>query len=345
VAKRSLRRVRPLVLAGALAVGLIAVPHLASAAPGGGAKAAPTVASVEKQLGQLALKNAQLVEKYNQARIVAAHRKAQAAVATKAAAKARAALASADAELSRTLTVQYESSGMSGAGALLSSSSGEAYLDQLDTLNMLSAHTAQVVQQMAMSKRSADRAVADARRLLAAAQADVRQVQATKTQVQKQIAKYKRTLNLLTAAQRSRYLHAANPAVSNSVLIKLSSNPGGSAKGRIAVQFALAQVGKPYVWGAAGPGSYDCSGLTMASWAHAGVQLPHSAAEQYNYGTHVPLSDLRPGDLIFMYSPIGHVTIYIGGGMMVSAPQSGEDVMVIPVSSFGGQIVGATHIA
>jgi cell wall-associated NlpC family hydrolase len=109
------------------------------------------------------------------------------------------------------------------------------------------------------------------------------------------------------------------------------------------VRFALAQVGKPYVWGAAGPNSYDCSGLTMASWAAAGVSLPHSSALQYGYGEHVSLSDLQPGDLIFMYNPIGHVTIYIGHGMMVSAPQTGQDVMVVPVSEFASDIVGATR--
>jgi cell wall-associated NlpC family hydrolase len=82
----------------------------------------------------------------------------------------------------------------------------------------------------------------------------------------------------------------------------------------------------------------------MASWAHAGVSLPHSAADQYNYGTHVPLSELVPGDLIFFYQPIGHVTIYIGNGMMVSAPTEGQNVSVVPLSAFNGQITGATRL-
>ena len=106
-----------------------------------------------------------------------------------------------------------------------------------------------------------------------------------------------------------------------------------SAQAQTAVNFALAQVGKPYVWGAAGPSSYDCSGLTMAAYRAAGISLPHSAADQYNYGHHVSDSDLQPGDLMFFYQPIGHVTIYIGNGLMVSAPQTGEDVKVIPADS------------
>jgi cell wall-associated NlpC family hydrolase len=345
VASRSLRRVRPLVLAAALAAGTAVAAHPAFATPDNNKPAAaPTIASVQKRLGQLALKNSQLVERYNQARILATKRAAQAAAASKVAARAHQAYEAASAELSRTLTAQYEGGAMSAAGALLSSSSGEAYLDRLDTLDMLSTHTAQVVKQMARVKAEADHSSAVATSLLGQARTLVRQVQSTKVLVQKQIDKYEATLGMLTAASRAQYLHASNPAVSPSTVLKFTSNLAGSSRAQIAVKFAIAQVGKPYVFGAAGPDSYDCSGLTMAAWARAGVSLPHSAADQYNYGTHVPLSALSPGDLIFMYSPIGHVTIYIGHGLMVSAPQSGEDVTIIPVSTFDGSIVGATHL-
>ncbi len=100
----------------------------------------------------------------------------------------------------------------------------------------------------------------------------------------------------------------------------------GPAAAQTAVNFALAQVGKPYVYAGSGPNVYDCSGLTMASWAAAGIKLPHNAAAQFAYGTHVApdVADLQPGDLIFMYHPIGHVTIYIGNGLMVSAPATGR---------------------
>jgi cell wall-associated NlpC family hydrolase len=118
----------------------------------------------------------------------------------------------------------------------------------------------------------------------------------------------------------------------------------GTAAAQKAVEFALAQVGKPYVFGAAGPGSYDCSGLTMAAWQAGGVSLPHSAADQYNYGHHVSRDALQPGDLIFFYQPIGHVTIYIGQGMMVSAPTEGQNVSVVPLSSFDSDYVGATRL-
>jgi cell wall-associated NlpC family hydrolase len=82
----------------------------------------------------------------------------------------------------------------------------------------------------------------------------------------------------------------------------------------------------------------------MAAWASAGVSLPHSAAGQYDYGRHVSFANLQPGDLLFFYQPIGHVTIYIGDGLMVSAPETGENVSVVPANEFGSNFVGATRL-
>lgn len=122
---------------------------------------------------------------------------------------------------------------------------------------------------------------------------------------------------------------------------------------RTAVTFALAQLGKPYVFDAAGPNAYDCSGLTMAAWAAAGVTLPHNAAAQWHEGT--PVADpslLSPGDLILIpgadgtWNPPypGHVGMYIGGGYVIEAPQTGDVVKIVPLSTFG-PIIGMRHIA
>ena len=103
-----------------------------------------------------------------------------------------------------------------------------------------------------------------------------------------------------------------------------------------AVDTALAQQGKPYVWAAAGPGSYDCSGLTQFAYRAAGIPLPHSSRMQSTIGAPVARGDLRPGDLIFFYSPVGHVGIYIGGGKMVHAPTSGDVVRIANVDTMPG---------
>ncbi|KJK40906.1 glycoside hydrolase [Streptomyces variegatus] len=99
-----------------------------------------------------------------------------------------------------------------------------------------------------------------------------------------------------------------------------------ATKAEKALAFARAQIGKPYVWGAVGPGSYDCSGLTQAAWKAAGVTLPRTTYDQVNAGTTVPLSQAQPGDLVFFYDDVTHVGVYIGNGMMIHAPKPGTYV-------------------
>jgi cell wall-associated NlpC family hydrolase len=92
------------------------------------------------------------------------------------------------------------------------------------------------------------------------------------------------------------------------------------------VEEARRELGKPYQYGGSGPGSFDCSGLTAWAWGHAGHPLPHSAAAQYDVTTHIPISALQPGDLVFFGSPPHHVGIYVGGGQMINALHSGTNV-------------------
>jgi cell wall-associated NlpC family hydrolase len=108
------------------------------------------------------------------------------------------------------------------------------------------------------------------------------------------------------------------------------------------VAFAIAQLGKPYAWGAAGPGSYDCSGLTMMAWLAAGVSLPHYTAAQYAATAHVPIANLQPGDLVFFGTDLHHVGLYAGGGMMIDAPYTGtvvryDSIFWPDLQPFGGR--------
>jgi cell wall-associated NlpC family hydrolase len=115
--------------------------------------------------------------------------------------------------------------------------------------------------------------------------------------------------------------------------------PASNPAAKTAVEAALSQLGKPYVWGAAGPDSFDCSGLTMWAWAKAGVTLSHFSAAQYAETQRVETKDLQPGDLVFYYHPIEHVAMYIGNGQMVEAPHTGAFVRAVPLRT--GDFSGA----
>jgi cell wall-associated NlpC family hydrolase len=256
--------------------------------------------------------------------------------------RARARLDRASYSFTQMIQAQYESGQLGSAGALLDSRSGGNAVSRLNTLDLLSNHAADVVAMVDHARQIAAEKNQQAQAALAAATEQRDAVASRRAEVTREIDKYKRMLGMLTAQQRAEYLHRADPSISMARARQLPA--ATSAAARKAVNFALAQVGKPYVFGAAGPSSYDCSGLTMAAWARAGVSLPHSAADQYNYGTHVPEYALQPGDLLFFYQPIGHVTIYIGDGLMVSAPTEGEDVQVVPLSYFQSDYSGATRL-
>jgi cell wall-associated NlpC family hydrolase len=355
---RSSKHVSLGIAAAALGIATLLAPaaHGAPSTPASPSTGAPpttSLASVQKQLAEVTLKNSQVVEAYDQAQVAVGAKLAAARTAAASAVRAAASYARAQQVLSATIAAQYEAGAFSATGALLSSDSGQSYLNSINTISTLSTHTAQVVQSAVQAKAVADKARTSATQALAAAVAARDAVNKQRLVVQAEVAKLKSLVASLTAAQRAAYNKATNPAVAPSAVTARLQNPApptqypappASSRAGIAVRFALAQVGKPYVWGASGPNAYDCSGLTMASWRAAGVSLPHSSREQYGYGTHVSVSQLQPGDLVFMYNPISHVTIYIGGGMLVSAPQSGQDVSVVPLSSFMNVYAGATRV-
>jgi cell wall-associated NlpC family hydrolase len=140
----------------------------------------------------------------------------------------------------------------------------------------------------------------------------------------------------LAAAQAAAQAQALAASSSSSGSPGSSFGPpppvGSGASGAVAA--AESRVGDPYVWGAAGPDSFDCSGLVMWSYAQVGVSLPHFSGAQYADTTHIPMSDLEPGDLVFPADPGEHVAMYVGNGMIVQAPYTGADVQVVPLSSF-----------
>jgi cell wall-associated NlpC family hydrolase len=151
-------------------------------------------------------------------------------------------------------------------------------------------------------------------------------------------------------AQRARASRDANRAEPPADRDNSSGDNGGdnavanvpvTGRGAAAVRFAYDQIGKPYSWGQDGMGSFDCSGLTSRAWGSAGVSLSHSSRAQFGEGRRVSRSEIEPGDLVFFGSPIHHVGIYVGGGQMINAPQTGDQVGVR--AAFRGDYVGAVR--
>jgi cell wall-associated NlpC family hydrolase len=341
VAIRLARCIRPLWVLVLVAV-LAALTQPSATAKPGGHDRPRTIVGLQKRLGRLALRNTELVERFNQARVLVRHRQHQAQAAEHVADLARAQLHRATVSFTAMIQAQYEFGPFGAAGALLSSRSGGNAVVRLNTLDLLSDHAADVVARVDSARRVAAEKSRAAQEALASATEQRDAVAKRRAFITREVEKYKRLLGLLTLRQRAEYVHRADPAVSAARVRNLPRGP--SAAARKAVNFALEQVGKPYIFGAAGPGAYDCSGLTMAAWASARVHLPHSAEDQYNHGRHVRESHLEPGDLLFFYRPIEHVTIYVGDGLMVSAPTVGQNVQVVPLAKFQSDYSGATRL-
>ncbi|GAP53409.1 C40 family peptidase [Streptomyces azureus] len=201
--------------------------------------------------------------------------------------------------------------------------------ESLETLNETQG-------ELKTAKATVQRKLADARELLSKLTAEEKaRLAAIERAKQQEAARKAAELARQQAAQQQAQEDAAqqqesgSSSSSGSASSSSSTAPADSSyatKAEKALAFARAQIGKPYVWGAVGPGSYDCSGLTQAAWKAAGVTLPRTTYDQVNAGTTVSLADARPGDLVFFYDDITHVGIYIGNGMMIHAPKPGTYV-------------------
>ncbi|HET7349835.1 MAG TPA: NlpC/P60 family protein, partial [Marmoricola sp.] len=184
-------------------------------------------------------------------------------------------------------------------------------------------HTNAVVSEVAAAQDAAEQAQAAADEAAAVATAGLEQLEAQQAEVQKQVAAYQADFARLSAAEQAVVVTAvAGRAIQPPRNLPM---PGGAAG--VAIETALAQVGDRYQHAATGPDAFDCSGLTSYAYAAAGVSLPHSSSAQMGSGTPVSIDALQPGDLVFYYSPVSHVGIYVGGGQVVSALNPGEGIL------------------
>ncbi|MGW6565947.1 NlpC/P60 family protein [Streptomyces sp. NPDC054975] len=254
---------------------------------------------------------------------------------------------------------QYRSGGLDPAVRLALSSDPEQYLARAAIAEKAGERQAAAITSVRRELTGIRqlRAEADRRLIeLRGHEADLRQQKAA---VQGKLAQARSLLARLTAEERARYEAAASGSGrGDSGGSQAASDTAGSRADRgsaprgpvtapnsraaQAISFARDQIGKPYVWGATGPSAYDCSGLTQAAWRAAGVSLPRTTYTQINAGQRVSRSELAPGDLVFFYSGISHVGLYVGGGQMIHAPRPGAPVRVAPIDEM--PFAGATRV-
>lgn len=231
---------------------------------------------------------------------------------------------------------QYQGESVSTVGQVVVSEDPSAFLSQLSTMSAFTDLQNDLFDSFTTEVEALDiRHEATAERM-AEIEETTEQLAEEQAEVDARLAEAKELLGRLEAEERERLL-----AASRGGFTRLPSSVPASGRAAVAVRAAMAQVGDAYVYGAAGPNAYDCSGLTMMAWGQAGVGLPHSSSAQFGSGPRISQSDLQPGDLVFYYSPISHVGMYIGNGLIVHAANPGAGVKVDGV--FSMPYVGAVR--
>ena len=317
----------------AAATGLLS-PTAAGAAPGSAAEASELVRKAAEQLTAVD-------EQVHEAEVIVAAQQEAAAAAARDAAAAQVALAAYEPQLRAIAQSGYTAENQSRVAAFLTSDSATELVQQMTTLDMIAAHTDEIIAVVAALQDRAEEAQAAADQAAATAQAGLAELEAQQAEVQKRVEDYQADFARLSAAEQAAVTTAlAGPALATPSVDSLPLAPGSAAA--TAVTVALAQVGAPYVWGASGPNGFDCSGLTAYAYAAAGVSLPHSSRAQSQLGREVSRNELQPGDLVYFYSPVSHVGLYIGNGMMVHARTFGQPVAVTSVDQ--GGYAGARRI-
>ncbi|HWU11203.1 MAG TPA: NlpC/P60 family protein [Streptomyces sp.] len=308
----------------------------------------PTPAQVESEADRLYHEAEVATERYNGAKeAAAASEKALDALRDEAARRTERLNTARDA-LGSFATAQYRSGGIDPAIRLALSSDPDEYLERASYENRVGDRQAGALNgvRRQMSHIAQLRARAeDELVVLASRRADLKK---HKDAVRAKLADARKLLATLTADQRAAYERSAGAAHGGSTARAGRSAPRSSvaaphARAAQAVGFAYGALGKPYVWGATGPFSFDCSGLTQAAWRAAGVSLPRTTYTQINAGRRVSRSELAPGDLVFFYPGVTHVGLYIGDGRMIHAPRPGAPVRIAPISEM--PFAGATRVA
>lgn len=332
--KKTITASRTAVTLATATVGSIAlVPGLAHADP------KQTVTDVQNKIKDLQEQEEVIAEQYNASQTQLAdlqHKvdQIQGRIATE-----QTALGDAQSSLGNLAAAQYRAGGMDSTLQLMLQNAPDTYLQQASALSEITNRTADSVKSAQEARRQLDQDRATATAEMAQMQKTNQLIAQQKADIESKQKAAKALLDSLTPSERVTYNNAQRASNSAGSHAPTGLPPAPNPRAQIAVNFAMAQLGKPYVYGAAGPRAFDCSGLTMAAWAAAGVSMSHSSSDQYYDFPHVSESQLQPGDLIIWYSTLHHVGIYIGNGKMIHAPHTGAVVEVgnvhdMPVAGF-----------
>jgi cell wall-associated NlpC family hydrolase len=319
--------------------------------------AAATQKDVQAQIDKLAGEIANLDEEYNQATIHLQKVQSEIQDSQAQGSKAQTDFLALQKVASAQAAAIYRAGAPSLVVAFLSSKSLDDFNKKMELISQVSDWQSGIMNSLQIANQRAKTAQSDLARELAQAKSISDSLAKQRQTLTDRLASEQNLLGQITAANRAAAAKAAADraaAVRSAMLAKAATKTSGlsgasgplppipsSGQAATAVRAAMSEIGKPYVWAGSGPSSFDCSGLTMSSWRQAGVLMSHSAADQYASFPHVGIDQLQPGDLVFFGHPIHHVGMYVGGGMMVHAPETGELVQVAPMSR--GDLVGASR--
>jgi len=324
----------------ALGAGLVVAGGLALFATGAGAAPQPTVSQVQARINQLTTqfdKVSQQLDQAGQQLSAAQSRLSQVRVRLD---SANSRFRTAQASVARNAAAVFEDTGATSIAGVLTAGDPSVVLQQGSLLMELSGNRSALSQQL----------LADASQL-AGVEQEMQRTEAGISGLKDQLAAHKTSLGKLIDTQKATLASLTVPqqqaVQSNSIgaggTTTATYSGTTSTQGGKAVAFAYAQLGKPYQWGATGPGSFDCSGLAQAAWAAAGVSIPRTTYAQWAALPHVSTSALEPGDLLY-FDGVGHVAIYVGGGDIIDAPQTGMDVQKVPLAGwYASSLVGAAR--
>ncbi|MEV7614960.1 NlpC/P60 family protein [Streptomyces sp. NPDC089799] len=245
------------------------------------------------------------------------------------------------AEAGRLARAQYQeaSGGLSPYARMMLSGDPQRALEERLMAGREARAQAALVNRLTGAEKRASTLATAARKALDTQQALAAEQKKRRDEVTGRLKEVERLLSSLTREQLAELADRERAGTARSQRALMGSgrlparNNQPTAAGGAALGYATAQLGKPYVWGAEGPGSFDCSGLTSQAWAHAGRTIPRTSQEQWAQLPRVPLDRLRPGDLVIYFPKATHVAIYAGNGKVIQAPRPGTSVKVSPIAA------------